>query len=71
MPIRATHLSELRAGLEEAYAAVGQAAGFRTEAMTPTQSIRPWHINELRRAVEALETIAQQTQGRAVLRERD
>ena len=70
-PIRATHLSELRAGLEEAYTAAEQAAGFRTEAMTPTQPIRAWHINELRRAVEALETIAQRTQGRAVLRERD
>ena len=70
-PIRATHLAELRTGLQEAYIAAGQAAGLRTDAMTPTQPIRAWHINELRRAVEALETGPGQAQGQAVLQERD
>ena len=54
-PIRAVHLWELRAALWEAYRFAGQTPGFDTARPQPGGAIRAADLNELRRAVEALE----------------
>jgi hypothetical protein len=54
--IAAVHVAELRQALRQAYDAAGRAFGFGTEPVRAGGSIRAQHVNELRRAVEALES---------------
>ncbi len=54
-PVRGVHMSELRTALDQVYDAVGQRGGFNAEAVEAGWEIHAWHINELRRSVEALE----------------
>ena len=55
-PVAAVHVSQLRAALVQAYEAAGATPpGFGAEPMQTGRSIRAAHVNELRRAVEALE----------------
>lgn len=55
-PVAAVHVSELRQALRQAYDAADEAIGFNTERAQSGGSIRAEHVNELRRAVEALES---------------
>ncbi len=54
-PIWAVHMMELRTALEQAYNAAGQSLAFSSEPPRVGGYIRAAHINELRRAVDALE----------------
>ena len=53
-PVRAIHATELRTALREAYAAAGRPPGFSAEPVLSGWQIQAWHVNELRRAVQAL-----------------
>ena len=53
-PVRGVHVTELRTALREAYEAAGRSPGFSTEPVLPGRPIEAGHVNELRRAVEAL-----------------
>ena len=53
--VRGVHMSELRSALDQVYDAVGLRGGFSTGAVLAGWEIHTWHINELRRWVEALE----------------
>ena len=56
-PVKAVHhVSELRAALEQAYVVAGRASGFNTQPARTGGVIRAADINELRRAIEALES---------------
>lgn len=53
--VRALHLTELRAALDEAYDAAGRARPRYTGAVQAGVAVRALHVNELRRATQALE----------------
>ena len=53
-PVSSVHVTELRTALLEAYAVADRTLGFSTEPVEPGWNISAWHVNELRRAVEAL-----------------
>ena len=53
--LRGIHMSELRTALGQAYDAASLTIGFGTEPVQAGWEIRAEHINELRRAVAALE----------------
>ena len=53
-PVSSVHVTELRTALLEAYAVADRTPGFSTEPVEPGWNISAWHVNELRRAVEAL-----------------
>ena len=57
-PVRGVHMSELRTALGQVYDAASRTIGFGTEPVQAGWEIRAEHINELRRAVEALVTVA-------------
>ena len=57
-PVRGVHMSELRTALGQVYDAASRTIGFGTEPVQAGWEIRAAHINELRRAVEALVTVA-------------
>ena len=56
--VRGVHMSELRTALGQVYDAASRTIGFGTEPVQAGWEIRAAHINELRRAVEALVTVA-------------
>ncbi len=53
--VRALHLTELRTALDEAYDAAGRSRPRYTGAVQAGVAVRALHVNELRRAVQALE----------------
>lgn len=53
-PVRAVHMLQLRAALDEVYDAEGRPRPEYGDAVAPGVAIRAEHINELRRAVDAL-----------------
>ena len=52
--VRGLHVTELRTALRQAYDAAGRTRVFSTEPVEPGRVIQAWHVNELRRAIEAL-----------------
>ena len=52
--VRAIHVAELRTALRQVYEAAGRAIDFSAEAPEAGWTIHAWHIDELRRAVEAV-----------------
>lgn len=47
-------MAELRTALRQVYDAAGRALDFSAEAPEAGSTIHAWHIDELRRAVEAV-----------------
>ena len=52
--VRGLHVTELRTALRQSYDAAGRTRVFSTEPVEPGRVIQAWHVNELRRAIEAL-----------------
>ncbi len=53
-PVKTVHVTQLRAALLETYSAAGRTPDFPTGPVQAGEPIRARHINQLRRAVEAL-----------------
>ena len=53
--VRALHLTELRTALDEAYDAAGRSRPRYAGAVQAGAAVRALHVNELRRAAQALE----------------
>lgn len=53
--VRALHLTELRTALDEAYDAAGRSRPRYTGTVQAGAAVRALHVNELRRATQALE----------------